>query len=65
MKRKFISLFAGIVAVAMPMVATAQSASPNAAGATAQESEKQSEESKSDQIRRQGEGLIYSVDRTP
>jgi hemoglobin/transferrin/lactoferrin receptor protein len=71
MKRNLVSLFAGIAVTAtLTSTAFAQPAAPPAAApaataASTEASTKESEEAKSDQIRQQGEGLIYSVARTP
>lgn len=73
MKKNFVSLFAGLmVTAALTSTAVAQPAAPSTAAATtsvpaekSEKSEEAKEEAKSDEIRQQGEGLIYSVARTP
>jgi outer membrane receptor protein involved in Fe transport len=60
MKKNLVSVLACLaLSIALTPGAIAQSSAP------AETSTKQSEEGKSEQLRQQGEGLIYSVDRTP
>src|SRR5258706_7562287 len=67
MKKTLVSLLSAFaLAATLTQAAIAQPAAPPAKAATSIEAAtKQSEEAKNDQLREQGEGLIYSVARTP
>src|SRR5258706_572116 len=67
MKKTLVSLLSAFaLAATLTQEPIAQPAAPPAKAATSIEAAtKQSEEAKNDQLREQGEGLIYSVARTP